>query len=63
MRGKDYAGTMGFFKYISPTLNIGKAPGKAMGSLNYIPITLIGVDALQQAEYEQGNYISLDDTN
>ena len=52
---------MGFFKYISPTLDIGKAPGEAMGSSNYIPITLISVDALQQAEYKQGNYISLGD--
>ena len=40
-KGKGYAGTMGFFKYISPTLDIGKAPGEAMGSSNYIPITLI----------------------
>ena len=60
-KGKGYAGTMGFFKYISPTLDIGKAPGEAMGSSNYIPITLISVDALQQAEYKQGNYISLGD--
>ena len=60
-KGKGYAGTMGFFKYISPALDIGKAPGEAMGSSNYIPITLISVDALQQAEYKQGNYISLGD--
>ena len=60
-KGKNYAGTMGFFKYISPALGIGKAPGEALGSLNYIPITLISIDALQQAEYEQGNYIALGD--
>ena len=58
-KGKDYAGTMGFFKYISPSLDIGKAPGEAMGSSNYIPITLINVDVLQKAEHEQGNYIPL----
>lgn len=60
-KGKDYAGTMGFFKYISPSLGIGKAPGEAVGSSNYIPITLINVDALKKAEYEQGNYIALGD--
>lgn len=58
-KGKNYAGTMGFFKYISPALGIGKAPGEAIGSSNYIPITLINVDDLQQAEYKQGNYIAL----
>ena len=58
-KGKDYAGFMGFFKYISPSISIGNAPGEAIGSLNYIPITCISVDALQRAEYAQGNYIAL----
>lgn len=58
-KGKGYAGTMGFFKYISPSLNVGKFPGEATGSSNYIPITLISIDALKQAEYAQGNYMAL----
>ncbi len=59
--GKSYAGTMGFFKYISPSLEIGRAPGEAYGSPNYIPITLIATDDLQRNQYKQGNYLSLGD--
>jgi len=57
--GKDYAGTMGFFKYISPSLNLGKMPGEANGSTNYIPITPLVVDELQKAESEKRNYLSI----
>lgn len=57
--GKDYAGTMGFFKYISKELEIGKMPGDAKGSSNYIPITLIQFNELQKTEYREGNYIIL----
>lgn len=59
--GKSYAGTMGFFKYISESLGIGKMPGEATGSSNYIPITPIKVAELQQAEIAQGNYILVGD--
>lgn len=59
--GKGYAGTMGFFKYISESLGIGKSPGEAHGSPNYIPITPIIVDKLQEAEYKKGNYRVLGD--
>lgn len=59
--GKSYAGTMGFFKYVSTSLGIGKMPGEAQGSSNYIPITPIVVDELQKAEYEQGNYMVIGD--
>lgn len=59
--GKGYAGTMGFFKYISKSLGIGKMPGEANGSQNYIPITPIVVDELQKLEYEKGNYMVLGD--
>ena len=59
--GKSYAGTMGFFKYISPSLEIGKAPGEEYGSSNYIPITLITTDDLQRDQYMQGNYVALGD--
>ena len=54
---KSYAGTMGFFKYISESVDIGKMPGEANGSKNYIPITLIKVDELQQDEISHGNYM------
>lgn len=53
--GKSYAGTMGFFKYVSESLGVGKMPGEANGSTNYIPITPIKVEELQQAEISQGN--------
>ena len=56
-KGKSYAGTMGFFKYISESLEIGKMPGEANGSTNYIPITPIKVEELQKAEFSQGNYM------
>lgn len=57
--GKDYAGNMGFFKYVSTSLGIGKMPGEAFGSQNYIPITPIIIDELQRTEYEKGNYLTL----
>lgn len=59
--GKDYAGTMGFFKYVSSSIGIGKMPGEANGSPNYIPITPIIVDELRKVEYEKGNYMVLGD--
>lgn len=59
--GKSYAGTMGFFKYISESLGIGKMPGEAHGSNNYLPITPIKVDELQQAEIAQGNLMVVGD--
>lgn len=59
--GKGYAGTMGFFKYISEKLEIGKMPGEAHGSLNYIPITPIEFNELRKTEFEKGNYIVLGD--
>lgn len=37
----QYAGHMGFFKSISPSSAIGKSPGEAHGSSNYLPITKI----------------------
>ena len=58
---KSYAGTMGFFKYISTSFGIGKLPGEANGSSNYIPITPIVMDELRKAEYDNGNYMALGD--
>ena len=59
--GKSYAGTMGFFKYISESLGIGKLPGEAHGSNNYIPITPIKVDELQKNEIAKGNIMVVGD--
>lgn len=40
-RNISYAGHMGFFRSIADNLTIGKKPGEAMGSKNYLPITKI----------------------
>ena len=60
-REKSYACTMGFFKYISESVGIGKMPGEARGSDNYIPITPIKVDELQQTEIAKGNFMVVGD--
>ena len=59
--GTGYAGTMGFFKYISPSIEFGKGPGEATGSSNYIPITTIAVEELREDAYSNGNYLSVGD--
>lgn len=55
-KGKGYAGTIGFFKYISEKIEISKMPGEAHGSPNYIPITPIEFNELQKAEFEKKLY-------
>jgi hypothetical protein len=54
-----YAGTMGFFKYISANINFGKMPGEAPGSNNYIPITPVIVDELQTSEKMRGKNLTI----
>ena len=56
--GKSYAGTMGFYKYISENIEIGKKPGQAKGSNSYIPITPINFSNLKK-EYENKRMFSL----
>lgn len=58
----DYAGHMGFFKYVSDLINIGNRPGEAPGGYNYVPITIIDFDELQRREIASGNYCELNDT-
>ena len=58
---KSYLGTMGFFKYISPQLKIGKFPGEAKGSNNYIPITPIVFNKLKDDNYKNDNYAVMGD--
>lgn len=52
---------MGFFKYISPQLEIGKFPGESKGSDNYIPITAIKFNELKEDNYKKGNYAVMGD--
>lgn len=58
---KGYAGTMGFFKYISPNIDLGKLPGEACGNSNYLPITPIVIDELRQNAYAKGDYLVVGD--
>jgi hypothetical protein len=55
---KSYAGTMGFFKYINPSIPFGKEPGEAKGSNNYIPITQLSISMLRSEQAAQGFFIS-----
>lgn len=57
--GKSYAGTMGFYKYISENIEIGKNTGEAKGNNNYIPITQIDFNELKKIEHENNNFIPL----
>lgn len=59
--GKSYAGTMGFFKYLSESISFGKSPGEATGSLNYIPITPISIHSLQEHAISNGRSIEIGD--
>lgn len=54
-----YAGHMGFFKFISPYLKMGKMPGEASGNDNYLPITELDFDAMHRNEINKGNFIEL----
>lgn len=63
----NYAGHMGFFKFISEDIPFGKNPGDAIGNNNYIPITKVDFcnyrknpyfkysEPLTYIEYEAGN--------
>ena len=53
---KTYAGTMGYFKYISPKIKFGKLPGEAIGNRNYIPITEINNNELMAESAKLGEY-------
>jgi hypothetical protein len=54
--GKSYAGTMGYFKYISEDIDYGKSPGEAFGNSNYIPITNISLKELQTDALKNGDH-------
>lgn len=59
INGKSYAGTMGFFKYISESISFGKSPGEAIGSSNYIPITHISIPSLRERAFTDGTSIEI----
>ena len=61
-KAADYSGHMGFFKYISESISIGKLPGEAKGSFNYVPITVIDFEQLHRQAIEAGNYGDMNDT-
>lgn len=54
----QYAGHMGFFKSISDRLSVGKKPGEARGSSNYIPITPIILEGLREESQNENIYIT-----
>lgn len=54
----QYAGHMGFFKSISENLTVGKKPGEARGSANYIPITPITIEGLREESRNENIYIT-----
>lgn len=53
----SYAGTMGFYQYAFPCCSEGKAPGEAIGSNRYIPISKICVNKLREDFRQQGQFL------
>lgn len=53
----EYAGHMGFFQTISERIHIGKAPGEAFGSDNYVPITKLNIQTLRNCAIASGRYM------
>ena len=54
---KTYAGTMGFFKYVFPNCDIGKEPGEASGSRDYLPITPLSLPEMREKMQQQGFFL------
>lgn len=53
----SYAGTMGFYQYAFPGCTEGKAPGEALGSNQYIPISKICVNKLREDYRQKGLFL------
>ena len=49
-----YASHMGFFRTISESIAIGNSPGEANGSQNYVPLTIIDLQALKRKAFQNG---------
>lgn len=56
---RTYAGHMGFFKFISENLNLGKSPGEAAGNNNYMPISRINFQEEYQKFTSVGSYLEM----
>lgn len=54
-----YAEHMGFFKFISENINLGKSPGEANANLNYMPITKINFQEEFQKYTSKGYYLDM----
>jgi len=59
--GASYAAQMGFFKAISKMIGIGKEPGEAPGSGNYIPITELDLRQIYEDENHDSNHYAMGD--
>ena len=55
-KATEYSGHMGFFQTISEKIHIGKAPGEAIGSNNYVPITKLSIQKLRADSTASGLY-------
>ena len=53
----SYAGTMGFYQYAFPGCSEGKAPGEALGSNRYIPISEICINKLREDFRQKGQFL------
>lgn len=53
----SYAGTMGFYQYAFPGCTEGKAPGEALGSHRYIPISKICINQLREDFRQKGQFL------
>ena len=57
----SYASHMAFFKSISDSITIGKEPGEATGSINYIPITKLDLGQIHREAIKNGPLIEMGD--
>lgn len=57
----SYASHMAFFKSISESIKIGKEPGEAAGSINYIPITKLNLKQIHKEAIENGQFVEMGD--
>lgn len=61
-KGVSYAAYMGFFKSISESIAIGNSPGEASGNDNYLPITHLDINELQNLTVASGRIQEIGDT-
>lgn len=59
LNATTYAEHMGFFKFISENINLGKSPGEANGNCNYMPITKINFQEEFQEFTSNGYFLDM----